>query len=122
MFFVLFACTGCLVSSAGYSNEPVTTTQLTGSVSGTGSQVKRITLNEGAVVFQLSINQAANQYGIADNFIVFVKDASAQNVSLLVNEIESSYSETAIMRARYSGQYFLDIECAPHGYWTIRWE
>lgn len=95
-----------------------------GSVSGTGSRSKPISLNQGAVTFNLSIqaNVDVGHFGSYEgNFIVRLKDSDGNHAGTsLSNVIASSYNSSCT-RSISGGQYYLDVECSPGGRWTIRW-
>ena len=99
------------------SDEKVSSSQTSGSVSGSGQTAKMITLNAGVAVFHVTGNSTLG--GTPFVIQVQLKDSQGAMIDLLANEI-GSCSVSKVTSIPYSGEYFLDISC--YGDWTITWE
>ncbi len=84
-------------------------TQITKTISGSGSETQKITLNEGAAIFKYSYNGSGN-------FIVWLKDNNAKELALIENSI-GSIKGSKSENIRQDGNYILDVEA--EGSWTI---
>jgi hypothetical protein len=89
--------------------EESTQPQSKQTLSGTGTKTQKVTLSKGAAIFNYT-------YKGQMNFIVWLKDSDAQEVSLIANEIGSSSGSKSV-NIRESGTYLIDVKS--DGKWTL---
>ncbi len=91
--------------------------QMTGSITGNGTQAEEIELNAGAVLIYVSCDSDVDYAQL----LLKMHDANGEYIGY-VGTMNCPCDSSSVLQARYTGTYYLAIDSTPGTDWEIRWE